>query len=131
MIDHLSITTTDLDRAQTFYDAALGALGYPRVNRRPRAIGYGVRDRGPDAPAYISVYLSTGTLTPDNRHWAFRAQSRAAVRAFHKAALEHGGTDDGPPGLRPDYHPDYYGAFVRDPDGNRIEAVTHQREDKV
>jgi len=130
MIDHLSITTTDLDRAQTFYDAALGALGYPRVNRRPHAIGYGVRDRGPDAPAYISVYLSTGTLTPDNRHWAFRAQNRAAVRAFYKAALGHGGTDDGPPGLRPNYHPDYYGAFVRDPDGNRIEAVTHQREDK-
>lgn len=131
MIDHLSITATDLDRAQTFYDAALGALGYPRVNRRPNAIGYGVRDRGSDAPAYVSVYLGTETLTPDNRHWAFRAQNRAAVRAFHAAALEHGGTDDGPPGLRPNYHPDYYAAFVRDPDGNRIEAVTHQREDKA
>ena len=130
MIDHLSITTTDLDRAQTFYDAVLGVLGYPRVNRRADAIGYGVRDRGPDAPAYISIYLGTGTLTPDNRHWAFRAQDRAAVHAFHKAALEHGGTDDGPPGLRPNYHPDYYGAFARDPDGNRIEAVTHRREDK-
>lgn len=129
MIDHLSITTTDLDRAQAFYDPVLGALGYPRVNRRPHAIGYGVRDRGPDAPAYISVYLTRETLVPDNRHWAFRAPSRAAVRAFHEAALRHGGTDDGAPGLRPNYHEQYYGAFVRDPDGNRIEAVTHQPED--
>lgn len=131
MIDHLSITTTDLDRAQAFYDAVLGALGYPRVNRRPQAIGYGERDRSPDAPPYISVYLCTAELVPDNRHWAFRAPSRAAVRAFHAAALEHGGRDDGPPGLRAHYHPDYYGAFVRDPDGNRIEAVTHQREDQA
>lgn len=129
MLDHLSITTTDLDRAQTFYDAVLGALGYPRVNRRPHAIGYGERDRRPDAAAYISIYLCTGQLLPDNRHWAFRAPSRAAVHAFHAAALAHGGTDDGPPGPRPKYHPDYYAAFVRDPDGNRIEAVTHQRED--
>lgn len=129
MIDHLSITTTDLDRAQAFYDPVLAALGYPRVNRRPHAIGYGVRDRGPDAPAYISVYLTRETLVPDNRHWAFRAPSRAAVRAFHEAALRHGGTDDGAPGLRPNYHEHYYGAFVRDPDGNRIEAVTHQAED--
>lgn len=130
MIDHLSITTTDVDRAQAFYDAVLGTLGYPRVYRRPEAIGYGERERGAHAPAYISVYLSRGTFAPDNRHWAFRARNPAAVRAFHAAALAHGATDDGPPGLRPNYHPDYYGAFVRDPDGNRIEAVTHQREDQ-
>ncbi len=126
MIDHLSITTTDVERAQTFYDAVLGALGYPRVYRRPEAIGYGVRERGSDAPAYISIYLATSPSVPDNRHWAFRASSRAAVQAFHAAALGHGGSDDGPPGLRPQYNADYYGAFVRDPDGNRIEAVTHQ-----
>jgi len=131
MIDHLSITTSDLDRAQAFYDAVLGALGYPRVNRRPNAIGYGERPRGPDAAAYISVDLSTGTLTPDNRHWCFRAPSRAAVRAFYQAALAHGGTDDGPPGIRERYSPDYYAAFVRDPDGNRIEAVTRRPEDSA
>jgi catechol 2,3-dioxygenase-like lactoylglutathione lyase family enzyme len=130
MIDHLSITTTDLDRAQAFYDAALDALGYPRVNRRAKALGYGVRDRSPDAPPYISIYLCTGSFVPHNRHWCFRAKSRAAVRAFYQAALANGGSDDGAPGLRPHYHPDYYGAFVRDPDGNRIEAVTHQREDQ-
>jgi catechol 2,3-dioxygenase-like lactoylglutathione lyase family enzyme len=131
MIDHLSITTTDLDRAQVFYDPVLGALGYPRVNRRANAIGYGVRERRLDAPSYVSIYLTSGQLLPDNRHWAFRAPSRAAVRAFHAAALSHGGSDDGPPGVRPQYHPDYYAAFVRDPDGNRIEAVTHQREDQA
>jgi catechol 2,3-dioxygenase-like lactoylglutathione lyase family enzyme len=130
MIDHLSITTTDLDRAQIFYDAVLGALGYPRVNRRPAAIGYGVRERGPAAPSYISVYLSTASLVPDNRHWCFRAPSRAAVRAFYEAALAHGGTDDGPPGIRERYSPDYYAAFVRDPDGNRIEAVTRRPEEQ-
>lgn len=126
MIDHLSITTTDLDRAQAFYDPVLGALGYPRVNRRASSLGYGERRRTPDAPAYISIYLATAPLVPDNRHWAFRAPDRAAVRAFHAAALANGGSDDGPPGLRPEYHEHYYGAFVRDPDGNRIEAVTHQ-----
>ena len=129
MIDHLSITTTDLDRAQAFYDPVLGALGYPRVNRRTSSIGYGERRRDADAPAYISVYLTRGTLEPDNRHLAFRAPSRAAVRAFYAAALKHGGKDDGPPGLRPQYHEHYYGAFVLDPDGNRIEAVTHSTED--
>lgn len=129
MIDHLSITTTDLDRAQRFYDPVLEALGYPRVNRRPNAIGYGVRERGPDAPAYISIYLCRGVFKADNRHWAFRAPSCAAVRAFHAAAVTYGGTDDGAPGLRPEYHRDYYGAFARDPDGNRIEAVCHRSED--
>jgi catechol 2,3-dioxygenase-like lactoylglutathione lyase family enzyme len=129
MIDHLSITTTDLDRAQAFYDAALGALGYPRVHRRADAMGYGVRDYGPDAPPYISIYLCTDKLVPDNRHWCFRAKSRAAVRAFHQAALANGGSDDGPPGLRERYSPDYYAAFVRDPDGNRIEAVTRRPEE--
>jgi catechol 2,3-dioxygenase-like lactoylglutathione lyase family enzyme len=131
MIDHLSITTTDLKRAQAFYDAVLGALGHPRVNRRPNAIGYGERERGPDARPYISVYLSSGSLVADNRHWCFRAPSRAAVRDFHAAALAHGGTDDGPPGIREHYSPDYYAAFVRDPDGNRIEAVTRRPEDQA
>jgi catechol 2,3-dioxygenase-like lactoylglutathione lyase family enzyme len=126
MLDHLSITVSDLDRAQTFYDAVLDTLGYPRVVRRERSIGYGERG-GP--LCYISIYLSSGTLVPDNRHWCFRASSRSAVRAFHKAALAHGGRDDGPPGIREIYSPDYYGAFVLDPDGNRIEAVTRRPEE--
>jgi len=135
MFDHLSITTTDLDRAQSFYDAVLAPLGVPRVNRRERSIGYGERPATDGGPCYLSVYLSTGPNTgpdtgivADNRHWCFRAPSRAAVRAFHRAALAQGGTDDGPPGLREIYSPDYYAAFVRDPDGNRLEAVTRQPE---
>ena len=128
MIDHLSITTTDLDRAQTFYDSVLGGLGYPRVNRRERAIGYGERSRLDGTPCYISLYLS-GNVVADNRHWCFRAPSRTAVRAFHAAALANGGSDDGPPGIREVYSPDYYAAFVRDPDGNRIEALTRRPEE--
>ena len=130
MFDHLSITTTDLDRAQSFYDAVLAPLGVPRVNRRERSVGYGERPATDGGPCYLSVYLSdreTGVVA-DNRHWCFRAPSRAAVRDFHRAALAHGGTDDGPPGLRAIYSPDYYAAFVRDPDGNRLEAVTRQPE---
>jgi catechol 2,3-dioxygenase-like lactoylglutathione lyase family enzyme len=126
MLDHLSITVSDLDRAQVFYDAVLGALGYPRVNRRERAIGYG--ERG-GSLCYISIYLSGGQVAPDNRHWCFRAPGRPAVRAFYDAALANGGRDDGPPGIREIYSPEYYAAFVLDPDGNRIEAMTRRPEE--
>lgn len=129
MFDHLSITTTDLDRAQRFYDAILAPLGVPRVNHRPHAIGYGERHGMDGAPCYISIYLGIDRLVADNRHWCFRAPSRAAVRAFHAAALANGGTDDGPPGIRERYSPDYYAALVRDPDGNRLEAVTRRPEE--
>jgi catechol 2,3-dioxygenase-like lactoylglutathione lyase family enzyme len=121
----VSITASDLDRAQLFYDATLAALGYPRVHRTARGIGYG--ERGAGAP-YISVFLGDHVVA-DKRHWAFRAPSRAAVRAFHAAALSHGGRDDGAPGLRPDYGPTYYAAFVHDPDGNRIEAVCREPQE--
>jgi len=129
MLDHLSITTIDLDRAQRFYDAVLAPLGVPRVNRRPRAIGYGERPKGDGGACYISIYLSDNFVA-DNRHWCFRAPSRGAVRAFHAAALANGGSDDGPPGIREIYSSDYYAAFVRDPDGNRLEAVSRRPEDK-
>lgn len=135
MFDHLSITTTDLDRAQRFYDPVLGALGIPRVNRRERAIGYGERAKIDGAACYLSIYLTTdkpgaGKFVADNRHWCFRAASRAAVHAFHEAALANGGGDDGPPGIRDAYGPDYYAAFVRDPDGNRLEALTRRPEEQ-
>jgi catechol 2,3-dioxygenase-like lactoylglutathione lyase family enzyme len=130
MIDHLSITVSDLPRATRFYDAVMAALGYPCVYRMAGGAGYGVR-QGPrgDRPSYISVFSSDDAVVADRRHYAFRAASRAAVDAFHAAALASGGRDDGPPGLRPDYHPTYYAAFVRDPDGNRIEAVCHDAPD--
>jgi catechol 2,3-dioxygenase-like lactoylglutathione lyase family enzyme len=127
MIDHVSITVTDLARAGRFYDAIMGALGHSRVGASDRWIGYGQRNGADDfSHSYISIF-ATASVAADRRHWAFKASSRARVDAFHAAALAAGGTDDGPPGLRPDYHANYYGAFVRDPDGNRIEAVCHAR----
>ncbi|MDQ0511679.1 VOC family protein [Ancylobacter amanitiformis] len=129
MLDHVSITVADLSRALPFYDAVMGALGVPCVRRGASSVGYGQRN-GPDddGRTYISVVATRGAVLADNRHWYFRAASRAAVDAFHAAALAHGGHDDGAPGLRPDYHSSYYAAFVTDPDGNRIEAVCHRRE---
>jgi catechol 2,3-dioxygenase-like lactoylglutathione lyase family enzyme len=128
MIDHISITVSALARAAPFYDAVMAALGHPCVVRSERRIGYGIRNRpGDDGHSYISV-MRGERVVADRRHWAFRAASRASVEAFYVAALAAGGSDDGAPGLRPDYHAQYYAAFVRDPDGNRIEAVCHRPE---
>lgn len=128
MLDHVSITVSDLERATAFYGAVMNALGYPEVVRSDSKIGYGVRC-GPDDRdgSYISVIL-TDRIVPDNRHWCFKAPSRAAVDRFHRDAIAAGGYDDGRPGLRTHYHEAYYAAFVLDPDGNRIEAVCHARE---
>jgi catechol 2,3-dioxygenase-like lactoylglutathione lyase family enzyme len=128
MLDHVSITVADIARAAPFWDAVMAALGIACVARSDDQLGYGTRNRpGDDAYSYLSVFRSRGTdLVADNRHWCFRAPSRQAVEAFHAAGLAHGGRCDGPPGLRADYHPGYYAAFLRDPDGNRIEAVCHR-----
>ncbi|MGA0561085.1 VOC family protein [Ancylobacter sp. VNQ12] len=127
MLDHVSITVSDFPRALPFYDAIMQALGVPCVRRDESSVGYGIRNRSDDdSHTYLSVFASRGTVVADNRHWCFRAPERAAVDAFHAAALANGGRDDGPPGLRRDYHPSYYAAFVLDPDGNRIEAVCHR-----
>ena len=85
MFDHLSITASDLDRAEKFYDAILAPLGVPRVNRRERAIGYGERRHVDGAPCYFSVFLSDKVVA-DNRHWCFRAPSRAAAWKARTAA---------------------------------------------
>ena len=92
-------------------------------------LGYGIRNRPEDdGHGYISVRATgEGAIVADRRHWCFRAPSRRAVDAFHAAGLANGGSDDGPPGLRPEYHDAYYAAFLLDPDGNRIEAVCHRR----
>jgi catechol 2,3-dioxygenase-like lactoylglutathione lyase family enzyme len=126
MLDHVSITVTALDRARRFYDAVMSVLGQPRVWADDDGAGYGLR-ADPDHPerSYISI-RPVPQLTRDRRHWCFKARSRAEVDAFHAAALAHGGRDDGRPGLRPDYHPTYYAAFVLDPDGNRLEVVCHR-----
>ncbi len=127
MLDHVSITVSDLERAARFYDAVMAALGVPCVNRGAEAIGYGIRNRPhDDGHSYISIHAGAGPIHADRRHWCFRAPDRAAVNAFHAAGIAHGGADDGPPGLRPHYHAQYYAAFLHDPDGNRVEAVCHR-----
>ena len=128
MLDHVSITVSNIARAAPFWDAVMAALMVPRVVRNDRQLGYGLRNRpDDDNHSYISIFESRGpALALDNRHWCFRAPSRAAVDAFHAAGLANGGSCDGPPGLRADYHPGYYAAFLLDPDGNRVEAVYHR-----
>jgi catechol 2,3-dioxygenase-like lactoylglutathione lyase family enzyme len=121
MLDHVSISVADLDKAYAFYDAALAPLGYARTRTRADHAGYGpaehprfwINRRDPARPRGVSGHI------------AFAAPDRAAVDAFHRAALAAGAVDNGAPGLRA-YHADYYGAFVFDPDGNHIEAVCHR-----
>ena len=117
MLDHVTIGVGDLERAKAFYDAALRPLGIERLYAEGETFaGYGAAGR---AFFWIGARdeVTTGT------HIAFMAPDRRTVDAFHTAALAAGGRDNGPPGLRPRYHPDYYGAFVLDPDGHNIEAV--------
>ncbi|HYG86436.1 MAG TPA: VOC family protein [Azospirillum sp.] len=122
MIDHISLPVTDIERAKAFYDKVLAAVGYRRMMDFDQSAGYG--DAHPHF--WIGVPPEDEAQGPAaGVHIAFRAKDRAAVDAFYKAALKAGGRDNGAPGLRPRYHPDYYAGFVFDPDGNRIEAVCH------
>lgn len=125
-IDHVSIGVTNVKRSKAFYDAVLAPLGMSAV--MPVEIGgqlVGVGYGAPGAPAFWIQYPINGQPASmgNGVHVAFRAETRADVDAFFLAALEQGGVEDGRPGLRNEYSPDYYGAFVRDPDGNKIEAV--------
>ena len=121
MLHHLSLGVSNLERSAAFYDAALAALGYVRVWSDATAIGYGVA-RGGDKLA-IKLQRHGVLAAGPGFHVAFAAPSREAVAAFHAAALLHRGTDNGAPGLRPEYGTAYYAAFVVDPNGHRIEAV--------
>ncbi|HYD86681.1 MAG TPA: VOC family protein [Vitreimonas sp.] len=130
-IDHVSVGVTNMKRSKAFYDAALAPLGMQPVmpveyGGQLVAVGYGQ----PGKPAFwIGLPINGQPASMGNGvHIAFRAETRAAVDAFFLAALDQGGIEDGRPGLRTEYHPDYYGAFVRDPDGNKIEAVSHAHE---
>jgi len=118
VIDHLTLTVRDLARSKAFYVKALAPLGY--AVRMDLAWGCGMGDER--KPCF---WLKQGDPPSRPTHIAFAARTRAAVDAFHAAALAAGATDDGPPGLRPHYHEHYYGAFVKDPDGHPIEAVCH------
>lgn len=125
MIDHMGVSVQDPDRSRRFYEGALAPLGYAVLMEVPTeftggkvVLGYGVAPK-PD------FWTAEGTPNEPRLHVAFRAESRAQVDAFYRAALAAGGRDNGPPGPRPHYHEHYYGAFVLDPDGHNIEAVCH------
>jgi catechol 2,3-dioxygenase-like lactoylglutathione lyase family enzyme len=123
MIDHLGINCSDLAAASAFYDRVLGVLGHRRIMDVGLAIGYGT-----DAPSFwISAQPPEGPAAGPNReiHVAFTAPDAAAVRAFFDAAVERGAEVLHEPRLWPEYHEHYFGAFVRDPDGNNVEAVCH------
>jgi catechol 2,3-dioxygenase-like lactoylglutathione lyase family enzyme len=125
MLHHLSIPVSNVELSARFYDAALGALGYVRVWSSPDAVGYGYAGGGDK----FAIKTPTDAIRVPGTgfHIAFAATSTAAVDEFHRAALRHGGTDHGEPGLRPHYGPQYYAAFVLDPDGYRLEAVINPR----
>jgi catechol 2,3-dioxygenase-like lactoylglutathione lyase family enzyme len=126
MLDHVSIKVMDLERSKAFYRAALAPLGYELLLEFPAAVtgsddvaGFGVAPRA-------SLWLARGSANRPPLHLALRAERRALVDAFYHAALAAGGRDNGAPGPRPHYHPDYYGAFVRDPDDHNIEVVCRE-----
>ena len=119
MLDHVTLAVTDLDRSRAFYDRTLTPLGIERLYADGENYsGYGVR---PKAFFWIGRRADAVTGT----HVAFAAPDRATVDAFYEAAIAAGGRDNGAPGLRPQYAPTYYGAFVLDPDGHNIEAVCY------
>ena len=125
MLDHLSLGVSDLPRAVAFYDAALAPLGYVRLWGNDRGAGYG--PAGSEDEVLQLRAEGAGARPPGlGWHLALTAPSRAAVAGFHAAALAAGGSDEGAPGPRPQYGPGYYAAFVRDPDGHRLEAVLHE-----
>jgi catechol 2,3-dioxygenase-like lactoylglutathione lyase family enzyme len=122
ILDHIGISVTDFEQSKAFYQATLAPLGLAIMMEFPAegcACGFGRAGK----PAF---WISGGAKTSPRIHIAFAAPSREAVDAFYRAALAAGATDNGPPGVREHYHPNYYGAFVLDPDGHNIEAVCHR-----
>jgi catechol 2,3-dioxygenase-like lactoylglutathione lyase family enzyme len=124
MLDHVGFSVTDYARSKTFYEKALAPLGYsliwevPQTGNEHQAAGFGMNGK-PD------FWIGSEGGLNHSLHIAIVARDRATVDAFYRAAIAAGGKDNGAPGLRPQYHPDYYGAFVFDPDGHNIEAVCH------
>src|SRR5262245_25075344 len=120
MIDHVSIPVRNLAAGAAFYGPVLAPLGYAKLVERPATVGFG--KRYPEFWLNLRPELAAPAAAPGT-HICLRAPSEAAVRAFHAQALAHGGANDGEPGPRQGAMTSYYGAFIRDPDGNKIEAV--------
>lgn len=128
MIDHIGVVVSDFAASKAFYEASLGAIGYALIMELPASVTGHTDVAGFGEPPKPDFWISRGTPNVPPVHIAFRVASRAHVDAFYQAAMAAGGADNGAPGLRPHYHPDYYGAFVRDPDGHNIEAVCHEAQ---
>jgi len=126
MIDHTGVTVSDFTASKAFYEKALAPIGYAKLMELPASVTGHTDVAGFGEPPKPDFWISRGNPNQPPIHVAFRVASRALVDAFHAAALAAGGRDNGAPGLRPHYHPHYYGAFVLDPDGHNIEAVCHE-----
>ena len=120
MIDHIGVGVSNAAKSKAFYRAALAPLGYAMIMEHEQYAGFGV-------PPKPDFWIGEGKPNVPPLHVAFRADTRAQVDAFYKAAMAAGGRDNGAPGPRPHYHENYYGAFVLDPDGHNIEAVCHAK----
>jgi catechol 2,3-dioxygenase-like lactoylglutathione lyase family enzyme len=119
MLDHIGVKTRQFEALVDFYETSLAPLGYTKLHSWDGGAGYG-RD------GTTQLWLGTTDTKPTGIHIAVAATDRAAVKAFHESALAAGGTDNGEPGLRPDYAANYYAAYVLDPDGNNLEAVCYE-----
>lgn len=132
MIDHTGVIVSDYAKSKAFYEHALGAIGYRLLKEFPASVTGGTDVAGFGEPPKADFWIFLAT--PDKPahypplHIAFRVANRALVETFYEAAIAAGGRDNGAPGLRRQYHPNYYGAFVLDPDGHNIEAVCHEAE---
>jgi catechol 2,3-dioxygenase-like lactoylglutathione lyase family enzyme len=127
MLDHISLGVKDIERSRRFYDAVLRPLGLVRiVDFQERGSDYGAMPS--QLGVEFTITAETGVSPSQGMHVCFRARDREAVRSFYAVALAEAGSDDGAPGIRPQYHPCYYAAFVLDPDGHRVEAVCHAPE---
>lgn len=124
MFSHVTVGSNDFKRSVAFYDKVMAILGHKQLFCMEGAAAYG---QDMKSPATWDLFpFDKGEASPGNgMHIAYLAKDRPTVDAFHAAALEMGGTSEGEPGLRPHYHPNYYGAYVRDPDGNKLQAVCH------
>lgn len=127
MLLYVTIGTNDLGRAQLFYDAALGPLGLKRRKQLDVEIGYGAESDTRCRLWVVTPYDRNAATIGNGSMVALEAESRAMVDAFYEAALAHGGSDEGAPGLRP-FHAHFYAAYVRDPDGNKLSAVCEKPE---
>ena len=128
MFSHITLGSNDIDRARRFYEPVMATLGLSEPFAMPGGMVFGTLA---GAKLFIGPPFDRGVASHGNgQHAALLAPDRAAVDAFHAAALAHGGICEGAPGLRPHYHAHYYAAYVRDPDGNKLQAVCHRRHDE-